>query len=110
MGTFKFCDPLECFLQFRLVCKPWKNAEETIRFDKFNNTEVLEVYLNYPHFLSKFLKVFKKLWVFDYNLPQNVQWDILGPLIVNNTKSLNEVRFFGTLDETNKIYCDQILQ
>jgi hypothetical protein len=59
--TFKFCDPLECFLEFRLVCKPWKNAVETIRFAQNNPGDALKAYSTLPNFLSKFLKVFKKL-------------------------------------------------
>merc|ERR1711959_278664 len=54
--TFKHCDPLECFLQFRLVCKPWQNAVETIKFDRFNDPDILKKHTNYPLFVAKYLQ------------------------------------------------------
>ena len=33
--TLRFCDSWESFHEFRLVCKSWKDAVETIRFNRF---------------------------------------------------------------------------
>merc|ERR1712096_52620 len=33
--TFRFTEALECFQSFRLVCTSWKDAVETIRFNRF---------------------------------------------------------------------------
>ena len=41
--TFKFTDPDECFQSFRLVCKSWRDAVETI---KFNRTVPLKTFRN----------------------------------------------------------------
>ena len=38
--TLRFSDAEECFQNFRLVCKSWKNAVETIRFNRMAGPEI----------------------------------------------------------------------
>jgi hypothetical protein len=90
-NTFKFCDPLECFLQFRLVCKPWKNAVETIKFDRFNDPNIFKNHTNYPVFLKKYLQIFKKLTIFDFPQAFCSEWIRYGPTILESMQKLNEV-------------------
>jgi len=112
--TFKFCKPLDCFLTFRLVCKLWQNAAETIKFDQFNESHVLEKYKSHPKFVCKYLKLFKKLRVDIFNNRPMIEWDALGTLIVNNMKNLNEVntvRFYNKLfSEKQQSFIEEVLK
>jgi hypothetical protein len=59
--------------------------------------------------VSKYLKVFKKLQI--DNEEYELQWDILGPLIVNNVKKLNEIDFYSSeLIEEHKSYVEELLK
>jgi hypothetical protein len=94
------------------VCKPWQNAVESIRFDQFNNKGILNKYARNSTFLSKYLKAFKKLAIAWDTLETNISWDILGPLIVDNVKKLNEVDACQRreLTEVQKSYIGQVLK
>ena len=86
--TFKYCDPLECFLQFRLVCKDWQNAIETIKFDRFNKVCVHK-YACHPTFLTKFLPMFKKIRI--YISKPIFESEQVRTLLLNNVSKLNEI-------------------
>merc|ERR1711925_58495 len=66
--TFKFTDSDECFQSFRLVCKSWKDAVETIKFNRtvpyncFRNIyEIIKNGLPISPYFEKYLQCFKKL-------------------------------------------------
>merc|ERR1712034_60837 len=66
--TFKFTDPDECFQSFRLVCKSWKDAVETIKFNRevsikvlHDIDEIIKNRLPISPFFEKYLQCFKKL-------------------------------------------------
>merc|ERR1712096_476758 len=66
-NTFKFCDPLECFTQFRLVCKSWQRAVEDMKFhSKLDLEDIVKFEQNgkYPIFYCKYVQAFKKIAFF----------------------------------------------
>ena len=66
--TFKFTDPDEWFQIFRLVCKSWKDAVETIKFNRaqpdslfWNIDKIIKNGFFISPFFGKYLQCFKKL-------------------------------------------------
>jgi len=93
--TLRFSDEDECFEKFRLVCKSWKDAVETIRFNRFVNykffynlDEKITSHEILPaNYLSKYLKLFRKLCM---SLDLENKNKIFS-LVLNNMKKLNEI-------------------
>jgi hypothetical protein len=80
-NTFRYCDPKECFTNFRLVCKSWQNAIETIRFDRC-------LVISKPVYCPKYYKMFKKVKIiFTNSVLQN--WDSLYPIILKKHAKIN---------------------
>jgi hypothetical protein len=101
--TLRFSDAEDCFLQFRLVCKSWKDAVETIQFNRtfecqsflgnfydIDDCSALDENISLPtNYLEKYLKVFKKL-----TLPVNLEFkNEIFALVLNNMKKLNKIHF-----------------
>jgi len=96
--TFDYCKSRECFKKFRLVCKSWKHAVETKRFDlealKVKSTFLLKYEKNgkFKVFVPKYLKMFKwlKLTIDSQIL---MKWDCVTKLILQNMKNLHGIQF-----------------
>jgi hypothetical protein len=97
--TFKFTDPHECFQSFRLVCKSWKDAVETIKFDCSVPTKIfsdiaiiIQKGLPISPFFEKYLQCFKQL---DVNLDDfaSENGHHIISLVLNNMHKLNDVVF-----------------
>jgi len=117
--TLKFTDPDECFQSFRLVCKSWKDAVETI---KFNRTVPSKIFINIdkiiknglpilPYF-EKYLQCFKKLWA-PMEILASENGHLITSLILNNMGKLNSIWFEATnltLPETVNPFMLQMLK
>ena len=99
-NMFRFCDEDECFQSFRLVCKPWRNAIETIRFDRAIEQEIFErldiAFTDDPNFATtyfeKYFPAFKKLFI----IPEFFEnKDKIFPLILKNVNKLNEIHIYA---------------
>ena len=93
-NTFQFCEAKESFVNFRLVCKPWKHAVETIRYNRLLDLEKLSDFAKngeIPISYAKYIKIFKKIefWI-DENVLTN--HDIISTYILNHVKKLNYIR------------------
>jgi hypothetical protein len=95
--TLRFSEIEECFQNFRLVCKSWKDAVETIRINRnvrasffYDLEEKIEegIYLN-TYYLGKYLKLFRKIYM-PLNLENNNK---IFSLVLNNMKGLNKIFF-----------------
>jgi hypothetical protein len=88
---------MECFQSFRLVCKSWQNAVESIRFNRQVKPNVFydldEAITNQTivstNYFDKYLPALKKLWM-PMDLENNNQ---IFPLILKNMKKLNKIVF-----------------
>jgi hypothetical protein len=96
--TLRFSNEDECFQKFRLVCKSWKDAVETIRFNRFMDDEF---FYNWDDkislqeilpasYLAKYLPLFRKL---DMPFMDLKNKNKIFPLVLNNMKKLNEIIF-----------------
>jgi len=95
--VFKYSDSRECFDSFRLVCKTWQNAVETIRLDIsppfkiFQELCLHEINGQFPPFYSKYLQRFRKLKLdllfghFDMT-----KWNSISNLLLKNMQNLSE--------------------
>lgn len=97
---FKYADSEECFLSFRLVCKAWKDAIETIRFDQIVPRKTfsdingfVENELPIPSYFPKYIRCFKKL-----AMPWETNQQLESLLLVN-MKNLNALHFKGNVAE-----------
>jgi len=99
--VFKYSDSRECFDSFRLVCKSWQNAVETIRLDTclpltiFQELCLDERNGHFPLFYSKYLKLYKELHV---RLNENFdmkKWNSISNLLLQNMTNLSNVSFYG---------------
>ena len=99
--TLRFSDVDDCFQKFRLVCKTWKDAVETIRFNRtldegffydLDDKMTLEgMTLAKTNYFSKYLRLFKKI-----HIPLSLEnQNEIFPLVLNNMKKLNEIMFFS---------------
>lgn len=98
--TLRFSDTKECFHNFRLVCKSWKDAVETIRFNRIVGPEILSEfdYMIYGDWVPmvyclKYLALFKKILI-----PLNLEGGKILSIILNSMKKLNAIKF-------DKRYC-----
>jgi hypothetical protein len=117
--TFRYAKVDECFKKFRLVCKSWKNAVETMRF----NRPVPERYLKHfswnpghhpqispewvaKHFRdrvtyrAKYLQAFRKLhldWEYLYEMSEDQR------NLISNLTKLNEIKFPFTEFELSEV-------
>jgi len=95
--VFKYSDSRECFDSFRLVCKSWKNAVETIRFDTYPPLTIFqELCLHerngrFPSFYSKYLKTFRKLVLFLNRNFDMTKWDSISNVLLDNMKNLRKI-------------------
>jgi len=100
--TLRFTEVDECFQSFRLVCKSWKDAVETIRFNRmvgsdfFNKlNHTLEFHGTVPPYTTKYLQAFRKLH-FPIDLLDNY-WDEnvheICSLILSSMQNLNTINF-----------------
>lgn len=97
--VLKYSESRECFDSFRLVSKSWKNAVESIRFDTYPPFTIFsELCLherngNFPPFYTKYLKIFRKLWLpFNENyISDMTKWVSISNLLVNNIKNLIKI-------------------
>jgi len=109
--TLRFSDEDECFQKFRLVCKSWKNAVETIRFNRsvgkkffYNLDQKITAQEILPtSYLSKYLKIFRKLAI-------TVTVDLknknkIFPLVLNNMKKLNEITIYTDGKDLGQFAC-----
>ena len=105
-NMFQFCEPDECFQSFRLVCKSWKNAVETIRFNQYSSMQEVRMTLTFleldqaitnqtiisTNYFDKYLPAFKQ-----FSAPVNICfWENkneIFALILKNMKKLNELDF-----------------
>jgi len=95
--VFKYSDSRECFNSFRLVCKSWQNAVETIRLDIYPPVKIFqELCLHekngqFPPFYGKYLKSFRKL---NLNLIfgnfDMTKWNSISNLLLKNMQNLSE--------------------
>jgi hypothetical protein len=95
--VFKYSDSRECFDSFRLVCKSWKNAVETIRLDALSPLGIFQELClherngHFPPFYSKYLKTFRKLHLrLDRNFTM-VKWNSIATLLIDSMKNLDTV-------------------
>jgi hypothetical protein len=109
-NMFRFCDPEECFKSFRLVCKPWQNAIETIQFDRTSDDLIDRIDRAFSHnpnlvttYFEKYFPVFKKLTMFP-DLLRNK--DETFSLVLNNVNKLNDIRvtFIGELTQQDNSF------
>jgi len=113
-NTFRYSDPRECFDNFRLVCKPWQDAVETIRFNKCLHIPTICKHVhngNFSEFYVKYFRAFKKVAItFTPYMLQN--WNTLSPIILNNMKKLNFIGFHTEqhLPENFNNFVYQLLQ
>lgn len=96
-SVIQFCDPLECFQSFRVVCKTWKNAVETIRFDStkhiLNFSQDIfphERDSEFPLFFTKYAKAFKTLRLAFHEI-DITKWDCTKAFILNNFSKLKKI-------------------
>jgi len=82
-NTFHYCDPRECFDNFRLVCKTWQDAVETIRFDSCVYIHTIRKHThngNFSAFYVKYFRAFKQVSI--ALTPYVLQnWNALSPII-----------------------------
>ena len=96
--TFKFTDPNECFQSFRLVCKSWKDAVETIKFNRivppfkifWNIDKIIKNGLSISPFFEKYLQCFKKLYAPMSLFASENRHQMLS-LVLNNMQKLNSI-------------------
>jgi len=98
--TLRFSDVDECFQTFRVVCKSWKDAVETIRFNRVvgneffynldDNFDKISQEISPASYLGKYLPLFRKLYMPLMDLTNENK---IFPLVVNNMKKLNEIIF-----------------
>jgi hypothetical protein len=101
----RFSDTITCFQKFRLVCKSWKDAVETIRFHRMFNWNAFydlngrmkstEGILQTACYFSKYMQLFKKLWM-PLGLENEKQ---IFALVLQNMKKLNEITFDPECEE-----------
>jgi len=97
--VFKYSDSRECFDSFRLVCKSWQNAVETIRFDThppltiFQELCLHERNGNFPPFYTKYLKSFNFLWLplSQHYISDMAKWNSISNLLLDNMKNLRKL-------------------
>jgi len=92
-NTFQFCEPKESFLNLRLVCKSWKHAVETIRYNWALDLEKLSDFAQngeIPIYYAKYIKIFKKIeiWI-DSEFLTN--YDKIITYILNHVKKINDI-------------------
>jgi len=96
--TLRFGDVDECFQKFRLVCKSWKDAVETIRFNRYvGNTffcnldqKITSQEILPASYLGKYLPLFRKLNMKIMDLENKNK---IFALVLNNMKKLNAIKF-----------------
>ena len=109
----RFSDTDECFQKFRLVCKSWKDAVETIRFNRmvgpdifYNLDDIIierKKIFSIPYF-SKYLPLFKKL-----SMPMVLaNKNKIFTLVLQNMKKLNKI-IFDPEDENVGQECDYFI-
>jgi len=95
-NTFHYCHPNECFKKFRLVCKSWQDAVETIRFSRTVSIDDwifdYEQNGNFQIYLPKYLKIFKNLQL---NITSQIliKFDSVTELILQNMTNLHKIDF-----------------
>lgn len=98
-NIFKFSDARNCFDSFRLVCKSWQNAVETIRLNQDPHLEILseisshESNGKFPIFFIKYIKIFKRFTLNFINLDVT-KWDSISKFILQNVKNLRAIGIF----------------
>ena len=113
--TFKFTDPDECFQSFRLVCKSWKDAVETIKFNRrvsmkiFSDIDkIIKNGLSISPFFEKYLQCFKKLHApMDILASENGHHIIT--LVLNNMQKLNYICFYSKLGSVPETMDDSFI-
>merc|ERR1712034_163620 len=95
--TLKFTDPDECFQSFRLVCKSWKDAVETIKFNRrvpwqlFHHIDkIIKNGLPISPYFEKYLQCFKKIQAPMHLLASENEHHMIS-LILNNMHKLNYI-------------------
>ena len=98
--TFRFCEADECFQNFRLVSKSWKDAVETIRFNREVDPEFLVSLLEQnpqgqiPVYYAKYLRAFRKLTIDTDSLYDNEEIaKKFYSFVLNSMEKLNEILF-----------------
>jgi len=96
--AFKYSDSRECFDNFRLVCKSWKNSVETIRLDRWVPVEFIGELCRhtknngFPQFYSKYIKIFKHFrFYWDEDLEYMEKWEPISNLLFRNLKNLGNI-------------------
>jgi hypothetical protein len=118
--TLKFTDPDECFQSFRLVCKSWKYAVETIKFNEelpltiFDDIDEIIDKNGLPisPYFEKYLQCFRKLEV-PMKLFSSKNGRHILSLVLKNMKKLNHINFDSdceSLPETVDPFMLQILE
>lgn len=97
---FQYSDSKDCFENFRIVCKDWKNFVETAKFNKYFDSDILKLIDkcdgHLPLVYEKNLKLFKKLWFAFDSIPLEWQCYQYTNVLLENIGRLNEIQ----------IYCD----
>lgn len=92
--TFRYAEVDECFQKFRLVCKSWKNAVETMRFNRYVPYKYFDHINKIPvTYATKYLPAFRKIELRQMHLDRMSEDQ--RNLISNSMKKLNEIGFFG---------------
>jgi hypothetical protein len=100
-NIFQYSATAECFNSFRLVCKSWQNAVETIRWDlHLQNTfydGLCQSYRNgrFPPIYAKYVKCFKHFFI-QFNPQTLTHWDPISNLLIENMKDLEYFDIYGT--------------
>jgi len=98
--VFKYSNSRECFDSFRLVCKSWQYAVETIRLNTYPDpcTIFRELCLherngNFHPFYTKYFKIFRNL-VLDldeFDISDMLKWNSISNLLVDNMTNLRNI-------------------
>jgi len=113
-NTFQYCEPKECFENFRLVSKPWQYAIENMRFNvQLHLHKIVEFEQNgkFPIFYTKYVKAFKQISFF---IDENVlmKWNSFSAFILTYVKKLNYIWLgsIGSLPSNFDFFLLQLLQ
>jgi hypothetical protein len=102
----RFSTTKDCFQNFRLVCKQWKNIVETIRFNRFVYPSFFNkldnAFLNNPTlaaaYCQNYLPLFKKLHMRIENFQNETE---IFSIVLSNMKGLTEIHLRNNFETTN---------
>ena len=90
---FQFCEPEECFTNFKFVCQSWNSALKTLKFDVSHQIDISTQNFKFQSILLKNISQFKSLYFYaDVYTEEHFQF------ILKNTKYVKSF----------EIYCDNV--